>query len=159
MGFFSNIAYSWKKSKKVRKLQLKIAPLGPRGVVTDFLGETVGRDYALKEYLDLCMADSNVAEVMREHNLTRDDLMEFYDQLCMVGLGQWIKGHFIALSTLAYAEPLQYVAESRRRMQMLGTVGSSRWATIGADLMAYWAGNNLGLRYGSLLKRLARGDG
>jgi len=60
----------------------------------------------------------------------------------MVGLGQWINGHFVALSTLAYPEPLQYVAESRRRMQMLGTIDSSRWDTIGADLMAYWAGDS-----------------
>ena len=51
-------------------------------------------------------------------------------------------GHFVALSTLAYPEPLQYLAESRRRMQMLGTVDSSRWDTIGADLMAYWAGES-----------------
>ena len=142
MGFFSDIAYSWTKSKKVRKLQLKIAPLGPRGVVTDFLVGTLGRDEALEDYLDLCMADGGVARVMREYNLTREDLVEFYDRLCMVGLGQWINAHFVALSTLAYAEPLQYLAESRRRMQMLGTVDSSRWATIGAELMAYWAGES-----------------
>ena len=88
MGFFSSIAHSWQKSKKVRKLQLKIAPLGPRDVVTDI--GTGGRDEALKEYLDLCMADGGVAEVMRKYNLTREDPMEFYDRLCMVGLGQWI---------------------------------------------------------------------
>jgi len=142
MGFFSNIAYTWKKSKKVRKLQLVIAPLGTRDVVTDILGGTGGRDAALKEYLDLCMADGGVAGVMRKYNLTREDLMEFYERLSMVGLGQWINGHFVALSTLAYPEPLQYVAESRRRMQMLGTIDSSRWDTIGADLMAYWAGDS-----------------
>jgi len=75
MGFFSNIAYTWKKSKKVRKLQLVIAPLGTRDVVTDILGGTGGRDAALKEYLDLCMADGGVAGVMRKYNLTREDLM------------------------------------------------------------------------------------
>ena len=122
-----------------------IAPLAPRDVVTDILGGTGKRDAALKEYLDLCMADGAVARVMRKYNLTREDLMEFYERLSMVGLGQWINGHFVALSTLAYPEPLQYLAESRRRMQMLGTEDSSRWPTIGADLadlMAYWAGDS-----------------
>ena len=60
----------------------------------------------------------------------------------ILGAGQWINGHFVALSTLAYPEPLQYLAESLRRMEMLGTAGSSRWATIGAELMAYWAGES-----------------
>ena len=142
MEFFANIAYRWKKSKKVRKLQLMIAPLGPRGVVTDILGGTGGRDAALEDYLDLCMADGGVARVMRKYNLTREDLVEFYERLCMAGLGQWINGHFVALSALAYPEPLQHLAESRRRMQMLGTEDSSRWLTIGADLMAYWAGDS-----------------
>ena len=57
IGFLPNIAYRWKKSKKVRRLQLVIAPLGPRDVVTDILGGTGKRDPALKEYLDLCIAD------------------------------------------------------------------------------------------------------
>ena len=142
MGSFSNIAYRWKKSKKVRRLQLVIAPRGPRDVVTDILGGTSARDAALKEYLDLCMADGGVARVMRKYNLTREDLMEFYERQCAAGLGQWVNGHFVALSTLAYPEPLQYLAESRRRIQMLGTADSSRWATMGADLMAYWAGDS-----------------
>jgi len=65
IGFLSNIAYRWKKSKKVRRLQLVIAPLGPRDVVTDILGGTGKRDAALKEYLDLCIADSWAVTQMR----------------------------------------------------------------------------------------------
>jgi len=41
MGFFSNIAYRWKKSKKVRRLQLVIAARGPRVNLTRDDGGTV----------------------------------------------------------------------------------------------------------------------
>lgn len=46
------------------------------------------------------------------------------------GLGQWIKGHYVALSTIAYVEPLQYTVRAQR-------LGNS-WPRILSDLLAHW---------------------
>jgi hypothetical protein len=92
MGLLSHIARSWKKSKRLRALQLKIAPPGETvdDLVTDFLKGSDERDKAMEEFLDLCMADAAVASVMKEYNLSRDSLSDLYQYLAAAGLGQWV---------------------------------------------------------------------
>jgi hypothetical protein len=72
---------------------------------------------------------------------SRDDLKEIYKDLSANGLGQWIKGHQAALSTIAYYEPLIFYVESdRRRVPYLEKVDM---------LLAYWEGR---IPQGGLLK-------
>ena len=147
MGLFGNLARSFKKSSKLRKLQLEIAP--PQQTTEDavkgFL-ESVRtgdnrKEKALEEFLDLCESDDSVAMVMKNYNLDRDDLKGIYSELVVVGLGQWIKGHYAALSSIAYYEPLLYYTESKRK-------GSSIYE-IANGLIEYWSGS---IRQGDLYR-------
>lgn len=136
MGFFSNLRQSWNKSKKLRELQLTISP--PNQNANDFVSDfmlslkTGGseRDKALEQFLDLCESDSGVKQVMRSEGLLRSDLKEIYSDLLTVGLGQWIKGHYVALSTIAYVEPLLYIVRAKQR-------GTNR-LEIAGTLLEYW---------------------
>ncbi len=136
MGLFSSLTGSLKKSKKLQKLQKQISP--PNQSAEDLISElsnlskhgTSREDQALEEYLDLCESDEGVAKVIGQYNLCRDDLKLIHTKLTTAGLGQYIKGHYAALSTIAYYEPLLYYVESERR-------GES-WLTIVGNLLGYW---------------------
>lgn len=102
------VVRSFRKSSKLAKLQRKIHP--PGGSTRDLAaslhdqvvsGKSSIREQALSEYLDLCESDPGVQEVMRMYELSRDDLKGIYVQALAGGLGQWVKGHFAALSTIA----------------------------------------------------------
>jgi len=101
------------------------------------------RDEAIEEYLDLCINDEGVKKVMVKYDLSRDDLKKVYINLIKTGLGQRIKGHHAALSTIAYYEPLLFHVESERR-------DGSYLETVGA-LLSYWEGR---IPQGGLLKAL-----
>lgn len=149
MGFFSAIAKSAKKSKRLRKLQLIISPPGQaiEDITSSFMSSlTSGKDkegQALEDFLDLCEDDDGVKTVMGEYDLKREDLIIIYKKLRAIGLGQWVKGHYVALSTIAYYEPLLFVVESERRgVPFMEVVGS---------LLDYWDGR---IKQGALLESL-----
>jgi hypothetical protein len=149
VGILSNFSRSWKKSSKLRELELKIAPPG-RGV-TDIIADVRNslntganeRAQALEEFLDLCQADDGVRQVMETEQLTREDLRHIYRRLAVNGLGQWVHGHYVALSTIAYAEPLQYLAKAER--------GEVARLEIAGKLLAYWENR---IAHGDLLRQV-----
>ena len=100
-------------------------------------------DEALEEFLTLCTNDEGVSKVMADYGLGRDDMKKIYINLTANGLGQWIKGHQVALSTIAYFEPLLFHVESEKR-------GEPYMQTVRA-LLAYWEGR---IPQGGLLKAL-----
>ena len=121
MGFFSNLTQSWKKSSKLQELQKAIAPLdrslddlvsGVRHPLESGMNE---RGRALEAFFDLCESDAGVKKVMEIEHLSRADLKQLYVSLLTAGLGQWVKGHYAALSTIAYVEPLQYSVRAQKR--------------------------------------------
>jgi hypothetical protein len=111
VGRFKRMAgRSGNKSSRLRELQLKIAP--PERNVNDLVSDvmrsfengTNEKERALEEFLDLCESDEAVREAMRMEHLSRADLMQLYANLSAAGLGQWVEGHYAALSTIAYVE-------------------------------------------------------
>lgn len=138
MGFFSNLLRSNKKSSRLRELQMKIAPPGRslslNDIVSDFKrsleGGTNERERALEDFLDLCQADEGVKKVMEIEQISRADLKHLYVQLSINGLGCWVKGHYAALSTIAYVEPLQYAVRAQKRGTGL--------LEIAFNLLEYW---------------------
>lgn len=136
MGFFSYLTRSWQKSSRLQELERLIAPpdQGIGDIVSTAVksssGEISQKDRALEEFLDLCESDDNVKKVMAIEHLSRSDLKQLYVRLSAAGLGQWIKGHYAALSTIAYVEPLQYLVRAEKR-----GIG---WQTIVFNLLEYW---------------------
>ena len=145
MGFFS----SYKKSKKLRKLQLIISP--PDQTIDDITSNFMSslktgrseKEEALEEYLELCENDEGISAVLSDYEMNRNDLKNIYSQLIANGFGQWIKGHYVALSTIAYHEPLLYFVESTRRNVPLQEIAS--------NLFAYWEGR---VKQGALFQSL-----
>lgn len=129
VGFFSTLIYSWKKSSRLRKLELRIA--GTEQITAEYLlaGRT-DSDQALAEFFDLCEADQYLKKLMEVERLTRADLEEVYWDLMKVGCGQWVKGHYVALSSIAYVEPLLYIVRSKRQTK-------EQLQEIGINLLDY----------------------
>lgn len=123
MGFFSAFKNSWKKSGEIRSLQKKIASL-------TFEPE---KEVLMQQYLNVCERDEGVSDVMCKYNLTRDDLYQFTIQLSGSGLGGWVKGHYMPLSTITYFEPLLFMVESKKR--------GIDWGTIVGKILGYWDGD------------------
>lgn len=147
MGLFASMARSWKKSKRLRRLQLAISP--PGETTADFAarmlsGDTSAREQALEDFFDLCKADDGVAQVMEIENANRTDLEEIYKVLLLNGLGRWVKGHYAALSTVAYAEPLMFTLRTKAQ----GTSVSE----ISFTLLEYWEGK---IRQGDLIRHVS----
>ncbi len=146
MGFFLTLAKSYKKSKKLKKLQLMISPPDQTidNLSSNFMNNlkngTDEKGEALEKFLDLCINDEGVATVLNEYDMDRNDLKNIYIQLIANGFGQWIKGHFVALSTIAYYEPLLFFVESTRRDVPVRKIASA--------LFEYWEGR---IRQGDLL--------
>lgn len=149
MGFLGSLGRSLSKSRKLRKLQLRISPPDRQDeealaeLLSSFRSGADDSGVALEEFLDLCVSDEGVRKVMGKYQLGRDDLREIYWQLAGNGLGQWIKGHFAAASTIAYFEPLYFYVESARREVPLRAV-------LG-KLLLYWDGT---IRQGQLIRDL-----
>lgn len=149
MGFFSNLTRSWKKSSKLQELQRKVAPPGRpiNDVVSNFRRTLESganeKERALEEFLDLCEGDEGVRKLMEIEGLSRSDLKQLYVQLSVNGLGQWVKGHYAALSTIAYVEPLQYAVRARKRGTGL--------QEIAFNLLEYWEDR---IPQGALLRKV-----
>jgi hypothetical protein len=149
MGFFSNLTGSWNKSSKLQQLERIIAP--PIKNAEDMAAELRRRleggigekDRALESFLDLCESDEGIRKVMAIETISRADLREIYAQLLFIGLGQWVKGHYAALSTIAYVEPLQYSVRAKKN-----GVGMQE---IAFNLLEYWEDR---IPKGGLLRQL-----
>jgi hypothetical protein len=124
MLFFPTLRKSWKRTNDLRDLQIAI-------VLAAKSSEAAGA--AMDRYLDFCLADEALMPALQRHGLARDDLRARCEWLNAGGLGRWIKGHYMALSSIAYVEPLEYLALAERR-------GEDR-TTICANLIDYWFGS------------------
>ena len=64
---------------------------------------------AKEALLDYCEGHADILNIMKEFQISRDDLRKLYSNLIEVGLGQWRCGHWVAASSLAYPETLRYL--------------------------------------------------
>ena len=147
MGFLSEIMRSWRKSRERRQLERVLGSTKPFDDVLS--GRSSGfeslqsaaeggrrRRAALEELVSLCERDPSVAAVMRDFGATREDLKELYEKLIEIGGGQWVKGHFVAASALAYAPTLAYCLKAR-------TEGQPDMAMVAGTLLEHFRGSDL----------------
>ncbi len=143
MGFLNKVfksisltGYSFKKSKELRRLQLIIWPPDKDILKSTDLDEIQKQDDALNKFFDLCENDEGVILAMNSYGATRETLKELYDKLIDAGSGQWIKGHFVALSALAYFEPLSFCLGALKK-------GSPDFTKVAWNMLEYFRGNPL----------------
>jgi hypothetical protein len=113
---------SWKRASTLYKLQKAIVP--PHQSPVENLssiryalatGRASESGLALEEYFDLCESDTAVRRVMECEDLVRFDLRGVLMRLLQRGLGEWVNSQYVALSTIAHAESLQYFVRSERQ--------------------------------------------
>jgi len=139
MGFLTRMPLSRNKGAKLHRLEIAIAPPHERvsRIVADLMcareqdGPTE-KKRALEEFLDLCESDEGVRRVMEREHLSRVDLRGIAVYLMVRGLAEWVKGHCVALSTIAHVEPLLYFILAERH-------GVDQ-QHIFAHLLQYWEG-------------------
>ena len=141
------------ESKKLKELQKIIG--GGESITADgsmadrfqdMVKEQDSKDKALQEYWSLCESDENIFTLMQKYEMSRNDLNDLYNVLVDFGLGQWVKGHYVALSAFAYSEPLYYLLESQKR-----GLTDDNFFKMTIDILAHISGE---LPEGELYKRL-----
>jgi hypothetical protein len=147
MGFLSklfksagSVGYSLKKSKELHRLQLII--WSPNEDVFEAVKrlrdpeQSRKRDEALEKFFELCKSDEGVIQAMDSYGATGETIKELYTKLIDAGAGQWIKGHFVALSALAYFEPLSFCLEALKK-------GSPDFTEVAWNMLEFFKGNPL----------------
>jgi hypothetical protein len=105
MGFFSSLRKSW----RLRSISKAISRSGREQLS---LGEVLygnpDRQVAEEALFDLVQNDPVLSNVMTRHSAGRRDLEHAFHMLLTLGCGQWVRGHYVAVSALAFGFTLDY---------------------------------------------------
>lgn len=93
--------------------QLLGQPTDPNNLMEEILSGGGRRAAAENALLDYCEQQPAIKLLLKESKVSRHDLQELYYQLVAVGAGQWVGGHWVAASALAYPEALRYALGQR----------------------------------------------
>lgn len=106
--------------EKSRKLCNISKVLGKSINITDLLSSLHGGDdskeRAEEELYNLCESDTNLRIVMQKYEANRETLKEIFRILNYVGAGQWTKGHFVSVSSLAFVGTLDYLLRNKEKL-------------------------------------------
>lgn len=114
MGFINNIFSSLTKSHKLQQMQNDLGNIPIPQDATSLMSWSEKREKLLNQYIDFCLTDLGVLKIVKDFEITKKDLKEIYNKLLSSGAGQWVRGHYVALSTLAYMQPLEYFLKAKR---------------------------------------------
>lgn len=133
MGFISSLI----KQRRIGRISRVLgAPLDTSRFIEDLTtGKPSKHNQALDDLLDLCESDSDLHKAMQAHGATRETLRALYKMLIANGAGQWVGGHFVAVSALCYGFPLLFL------LQNLNTLP---WSRICVLLIEYFERNEAG---------------
>ena len=88
-------------------------PIDPNQTAKEIFSSSNRSTDALTALLEYCASQSAIKELMNEFQISRDDLRELYYDLLRAGAGQWVCGHYVAASALAYPEALRHILLSK----------------------------------------------
>ncbi len=114
MGILASI----RKSMKLRSISKRLAADSERELtMADIANNSPfakNRALAEKELFDMVENDPLLAAIMRHKGTTRTDLSNAYEDLLAAGCGQWVRGHWVAASALAFGTTLGFVLTSTK---------------------------------------------
>jgi len=91
--------------------------------------------YALVE------GDPSLGEIMRRYGATGQTLKKIYGTLRVMGAGQWVRGHWVPASALAFGPSLTFVLESTRNGQ---DRDEQLWTYVAFRLITYFERGEIG---------------
>jgi len=151
MGIFD----SFKKSSKLSKIskvlgkeytdyELKKLASDPSSFLRDSFNEDPDKrakereehDKALEELFDLIENNNDLKKIIDHHGADREKLRELYKTLKREGICLWRRGHFVAASTLAFGQTLDYCLAAEKK-------GIS-YESISSRCLVYFKNNETG---------------
>jgi len=117
MGVFSAIFSSIKKSKKLSEIS-KV--LGKQMTTSEIMDSLLSRDddsmgKAEEQLFDLIESDQNLKNIMIKYKADRKTLKEIYNMMNAIGAGQWVNGHYVSVSSLAFGGTLDYLLRNKEK--------------------------------------------
>ena len=131
------IIHSFRKQRKLRRISRVLGASFDTSRMVDELvsGKPSKKDRALDDLLDLCESDSFLRQTTEAEGADRETLRALYRMLMANGAGQWVGGHFVAVSGLAYEFPLLFLLQNS---------GTLPWSRICILLIEYFERNDVG---------------
>lgn len=83
-------------------------PIDPNRLMEEMLSSSDRSTDAEDALFDYCEQQPSIQAILKEFQVSRQDLQELYHQLIAVGAGQWTCEHWVAASALAFPESLRY---------------------------------------------------
>lgn len=102
---------SVRKSFKLRRISRALdAAADPSRILEQLqAGRPSPVDQAAHELFALSDLDPLLRDVLDRHGADRRQFHEIFELLLHAGAGQWVGGHYVAASTMAFAPPLDFV--------------------------------------------------
>jgi len=133
MGIISSL----RKQRKLRRISRVLSgPLDTSRFIDELTsGKPSKRDQALEDLFDLCDSDPLLRQTMEAYGANRETLLELYKMLIANGAGQWVGGHYVAVSALGYGFPLLFLLQNADTLP---------WGRICVLLIEYFERNEAG---------------
>ena len=71
------------------------------------------REEATEDLIDLAFEDKNNTPVIKKYKITRKNLKKKFQELMIAGAGQDAGGHFVAASSIVYAQTLIFLYDKK----------------------------------------------
>jgi hypothetical protein len=71
------------------------------------------REKATEDLIDLAFEDKNNTPVIKKYKITRKNLKKKFQELMIAGAGQDAGGHFVAASSIVYAQTLIFLYDKK----------------------------------------------
>ena len=99
-------------------------------------GEPTDKELAQEELYDLVEADPDLRQIMTVYGATRETLKLIYDQLCVHGAGQWVKGAYVPAAAVATNPSLLHILRTLHEPTALDEY--NRWLKLSHELLQYF---------------------
>lgn len=105
---FKALFKSLQKSRRLKKISSQLAKPLNRDILT--MSKDIGeKEVILNQLIALCTEDELAVLVMSNVGATEQTLMNIYHKLRDCGAGQYVAGHYVAASSLAFLPTLTFL--------------------------------------------------
>lgn len=105
MGIFASL----RKSSRLRAISKKLGRPPRQATLEDVLAAPRGVPPEEQALFQLVLSDQSCQRVLAQHAMAADKLPVLYHALLIGGAGQWVSGHWVAASALAFGSTLDYL--------------------------------------------------
>jgi len=111
---FKTLRFSLKKSKILAKIRKAVESrsIEPQSYIESAMKKAVSggtmseEELYIEDLLTLLLKDKTTTKLVAEYNLKFDDLRSMISNLEQNGAGQLVKGHYVAVSSIAFIDTL-----------------------------------------------------